>query len=97
MIARKPTPTCLRTPASPPSVTSDGTLRVLIWLDAHAENRNVAALKRKAISGEDTASTAAPIAGPAMTDAFSIMLSSEFAAARCRSPTTCGVIAAVAG
>src|SRR5579864_433256 len=95
--ARIPTAICLRGPAAPPSVMSDGRLLARIRLTTRAETPNVAALIAKTTAGGPKISSTPAIAGPTMIERFSTADCALLAAARCSSPTTTGVVARAAG
>ena len=97
MIVRTPTFICSNGPALPASVTSTGRLRIEMRETSAAETRNEAAFTPNARAGEPSASSTAPIPGPATTTRFSIVPFSAFAATRSSSSTIEGIVAATAG
>src|SRR5580700_6084012 len=95
--ARIPAAICLRGPAAPPSVMSEGRLLIRMRLTTSAENPKVAALMANTTAGGLNSSSAPAIAGPTMMERFSTADCALLAAARCSSPTTAGVVARAAG
>ena len=96
-MAVKPTSIWRKGPTVPPSVTSTGRLRTVMRPTTTADSAKLAPLTANTSAAGPASSSRAPSAGPAMTATLSTTLRRVLAAARSRSGTVCGVMAATAG